>query len=92
MFQTAGQPGRALEAYQVAMQAFPHDAALYVAAADAAFTLGRPALADSLLERANRICFRCSGALRVQARSARGRGDGPTADSLEGRAIRWDRP
>jgi len=92
MFQNARQPARALEAYRVSMQTFALDASVYVAAADAAYTLGRPALADSMLGLANQVCFRCAGALRVQARSARGRGDTATADSLDARAAQLDKP
>jgi hypothetical protein len=86
MFQSARQPERALEAYRVAMGAFPSDVTLYMAAADAAYTIGQPLLADSMLGAANRLCFRCSGGLRVEARAARSRGDSATADSLEARA------
>jgi hypothetical protein len=39
-----------------------------------------------MLGAANRLCFRCSGGLRVEARAARSRGDSATADSLEARA------
>jgi hypothetical protein len=92
MFQTARDPGRAFMAYRSALKAFDQDAAVYVAAADAAFTLHDPRGADSLLERANRICFRCSGLLRHQAASARARGDSATADSLFARARMLDQP
>ena len=46
----------------------------------------RPALADSLLQRAEQLCFRCSGYYRFQAGAARSRGDAATADSLLARA------
>jgi len=91
MFQNARQPAGALAAYRLSIQTYPLDAAVYVAAADAAFTLGQVALADTMLDLANRICFRCSGQLRVQARSARSRGDGATADSLDARAALLER-
>ena len=52
----------------------------------------RPALADSLLELANRICFRCTGAIRVQAAAARARGDTATADSMLARARLLEQP
>ena len=86
MYQTFSDPEHALRAYRTAIAIFDRDANTFVAAADAAFTLQRPALADSMLERANRICFRCTGALRVQAGAARSRGDTTTADSLLARA------
>lgn len=91
MFQSARRPAAALDAYRAAIRAFPLDGGVYIGAADAAFTVGQPAAADSMLAAANRICFRCSGALRVQARSARARGDTATADSLEARAALLDR-
>ncbi len=90
MYQTLRDPEHALRAYRTSLAIFDRDANTYVAAADAAFTLGRPALADSMLEGANRICFRCTGALRVQAGAARARGDSATSDSLLARARRLD--
>lgn len=92
MHQSARDPGRALIAYRNALKGFKDDPAIYVAAADAAFTLKQPALADSMLERANRLCFRCSGSLRVQATSALARGDSATADSLFARARLLEQP
>lgn len=86
LFQTVRDPGRALGAYRVALQAFDRDANVYVGAADAAYTLQQEAVADSLLGMANRFCFRCTGALRVQASSARQRGDTATAAWLLERA------
>jgi hypothetical protein len=91
IYQNARRPAAALDAYRAALRIFP-DASVYVAAADAAFTLDQPTVADSMLEGANRLCFRCSGALRVQARSARGRGHVNPADSHEARAARQDVP
>ena len=90
MYQTLADPEHALRAYRTAIAIFDRDANTFVAAADAAFTLQRPALADSMLERANRICFRCTGALRVQAEAARARGDSATADSMLARARRLE--
>ncbi len=55
---------------------------MFIAGADAAFTLGRPRLADTLLVRAEQLCFRCSGYYRTQALAARSRGDSAVADSL----------
>lgn len=82
MFQTAKDPARALEAYRVALQAFDRDPNVYVAAADAAYTLGQKAAAESLLATA----YWYSGAARVQASSARQRGDTATATWLLERA------
>jgi len=52
LYQSRGEAARALDALRIATRTFDRDPALYVAGADAAFTLGRPALADSLLQRA----------------------------------------
>ena len=90
MFQSARDPARALDGYQKAVQIFDRDPTVFVGAADAAFTLGRPALADLLLTRANQLCFRCVGYLRFQAQAARSRGDAAVADSLLARARAWE--
>jgi hypothetical protein len=90
MYQMARDPEHALRAYRTAIAIFDRDANTYIAAADAAFTLQRPVLADSMLEFANRICFRCTGALRLQGAAARARGDIGTADSLLARARRLE--
>ncbi len=89
-FQNARDPVRALDAYRHAVAIFDRDPSVFVGAADAAFTLGRPGLADSLLARADRLCLRCGDYLRVQARAARSRGDTATADWLVTRAQTWD--
>ena len=88
LLQSRGDAERALEAYHTAVRIYDRDPTLFVGAADAAFTLGRPALADSLLTRAEQLCFRCSGYLRFQAEAARSRGDTTTADSLRAWADR----
>ena len=86
MYQRRGDAAQALERFGIATRAFDGDAAVYVASADAAFKLGRPALADSLLTHAEQICFHCSGLYRTQALAARARGDSAVADSLLKRA------
>lgn len=82
LYQSHRDPDRALDAIRIATRAFDRDPSLYVSGADAAFTLGRPELADSLLEKAERLCHRCSGYYRTQALAARARGDSAVADSL----------
>jgi protein O-mannosyl-transferase len=91
LLQSAGQPAKALAGYQAAVHIYDRDPSIYVAAADAAFTLGRSALADSLLMRANQLCFRCTGYLETEAIAARSRGDHTAADSLLGWVPRWER-
>jgi len=54
--------------------------------------VGRPRLADSLLARAEQVCFRCLGNYRIQVASARVRGDSAVADSLLARMRRLGGP
>jgi len=82
IFQSHRQPERALAALRNAAQTYDRDPTLFIAGADAAFTLGRPGLADSLLMRAEQLCYRCPGYYRTQALAARSRGDSAIADSL----------
>jgi len=82
IYQSHRQPARALGALREAMKIYDRDPTLYIAGADAALTLGWPALADSLLSRAQQLCYRCSGYYRTQALAARSRGDSAVADSL----------
>lgn len=92
MYQNARQPARALDAYRRSIALYPQDAAVFVAAADAAYTLGHTEVADTMLALANQTCFRCTGMLRVQARAARMRGDSAAADSLVAAARRLEQP
>ena len=82
LLQSARQPERALEAYRQAARIFDRDPGVFVAAADAAITLGRLALADSLLLRAAALCPGCDGLYHFQAVAARARGDSATAAAL----------
>jgi hypothetical protein len=82
IYQSHRQPAQALRALQEATKIYDRDPTLFVAAADAAITLGRPRLADTLLLQAERMCSRCPGYLRTQALAARTRGDSAVADSL----------
>jgi hypothetical protein len=80
----------ALGAFGNALSIYQRDASVFVGAADAAFTLGRPGLADSLLALADGVCYHCTGLYRVQAGAARSRGDVAAAESLLARARRWE--
>lgn len=86
IYQSHRQPERALAELRIAMRTYDRDPTLFIAGADAAFTLGRPALADSMIVRAEQLCFRCAGSYRTQALAARSRGDSAVADSLMARA------
>jgi protein O-mannosyl-transferase len=82
LYQSHRQPERALAALRIAMRTYDRDPTLFIAGADAALTLGQSHLADSLLARAEQLCYRCSGSYRTQALAARSRGDSAVADSL----------
>jgi hypothetical protein len=82
IFQSHRQPARALDALRYAARIYDRDPSLFIAGADAALTLGQSRLADSLLARAEQLCFRCQGSYRTQALAARSRGDSAVADSL----------
>ena len=82
LYQSHREPDRALAALRIAARTYDRDPTLFIAGADAAFTLGRPRLADSLLARAEQLCYRCAGYYRTQAFAARSRGDSSVADSL----------
>jgi Flp pilus assembly protein TadD len=82
------QNEKALESFRHATQLYQLDQRVYLAAADAAFTLQRPALADSLLQQADEICPHCPASYANQAGAARLRGDSASADSIDAHAAR----
>jgi len=82
IYQSHRQPAQALGALREAAKIYDRDPTLFVAAADAAITLGRPRLADTLLLQAELLCSHCPGYYRTQALAARSRGDSTVADSL----------
>ncbi len=82
----ARQTDKALASFLHATELYQHDQRVYIAAADAAFTLQRPALADSLLQIADRICPQCPASYANQVGAARLRGDSASADSLAAHA------
>jgi len=76
------QPEKALQAFDAAQRIYTGLPWLYMAGADAAFTLGRSSLADAMLARLNFLCAHCEYYFRFEAMSARARGDSAVADSL----------
>lgn len=76
------QPARALEAFRVSTGLYDRVPAVYLQGADAAFTLGRPQLADTLLTRMEQLCERCLFYYRYEAATALVRGDTAVADSF----------
>src|SRR2546428_739769 len=81
LLQASRNPARALEYYRTALAIYDRDSRLFIGAADAAFALGRSALADSLLERARQLCGPCAVNYSNQANAARARGDSAVANS-----------
>jgi len=81
---------RALDAFGRSGEIYRRDARIYIAAADAAFALGRYVTADSLLALADGACQRCVVAYRNQAGAAELRGAQVAADSLRAHARRLE--
>lgn len=92
IYLSQGQPGRALEAFQVATSLYDRVPTVYVEGAYAAFKLGRSRLADSLLSRLEQLCDRCSYYYQFEATTARAWGDTAVAESLLARMRRRDGP
>jgi hypothetical protein len=87
LYLNSRQPQRALEAFQLATRIYDRTLPwLYVTGAEAAFRVGRPALADSLLGRLERACVRCEHYYQYEAGAALARGDTAGADTLLARA------
>lgn len=84
----ARETDKALAAFLRSTELYSRDQRVYLAAADAAFTLKRPTLADSLLRIADRICPQCPASYANQESAARLRGDSASADSLQAHAAR----
>jgi predicted Zn-dependent protease len=76
------QPQKALQAFDAAQRIYRGNPWLYASGADAAFALGRPPLADSMLARLTFLCAHCAYYLRYEAVMARARGDSAVAESL----------
>jgi len=86
------QPEKALAAFRIAERIYDKMPWIYVTGADAAFMLGRPSTADSLLAKLDELCYRCEHYYRFEAGAALARGDTATADSLVARANKIMRP
>jgi hypothetical protein len=83
-----GRPVEALEASRVATSIYDRVPPVFLQGADAAFTLGMPRLADSLLARMEQLCDRCQFYYQYEAGVALARGDTAVADSFLVRARR----
>lgn len=82
LLQANGAPRRALEDYRRAFAIYDRDPRSLFGAADAAFALRDPALADSLLAETAPLCGACRAHYLSQAAVALARGDSAVAESL----------
>ncbi len=82
------EPVKALAAFRKADSIFDKVPPTFLQGADAAFAVGQPRLADSLLTRMEQLCYRCLSYYRYEAGTALARGDTAVADSLLERARR----
>jgi len=93
MYLTGHQPAKALEAYRRATEIYDVTLPwLQIQGAEAAFATGRHALADSLLDRVDRVCQPCDFYYRYESSVARARGYPAAADSFAARVGRAPDP
>jgi len=76
------QPAKALEAFRQSTAIFDRVPPVFLQGADAAFAVGQPRLADSLLARMEQLCYRCLYYYQYEAGTALARGDSAVADSI----------
>ncbi len=89
LYLNSHQPERALEAFERSTAIYDQTLPwLYVTGAEAAFAIGRTAVADSLLQRLERACVRCEHYYQYEAVAALARGYTAFADTLLARAQR----
>ena len=85
MYLTGHQPVKALEAYRAATAIYDVTLPwLQIQGAEAAWATGQAVLADSLLDRVDKVC-KCDGFYRYEASVARARGYPTAADSFAAR-------
>jgi hypothetical protein len=88
LYLNAHQPAKAVGAYRLAASIYDRLPWLYMWGADAALTDGNRSLADSALERLERLCNRCDYYYRFEANAARARGDTDVASAIMARLPR----
>lgn len=76
------QPAKALGAFREATAIFDRVPPVFLQGADAAFAVGQPQLADSLLDRMEQLCYRCLYYYQYEAGTALARGDTAVAESI----------
>jgi hypothetical protein len=85
----AGHLDRSLAYLRISVTQCTTDPRPFYSAADIAKTLHQPALADSMLARADALCARCTAYYERRAERARMRGDTATARWLLDRTKAW---
>jgi len=89
MYLTGHQPAKALEAYRAATAIYDVTLPwLQIQGAEAAWEMGQAALADSLLDRVDRVCRPCDFFYRYESSVARARSYPVAADSFAARVGR----
>ncbi len=92
MYLTGHQPAKALEAYRRATEIYNVTLPwLQIQGAEAAWETGQAVLADSLLDRVDKVC-KCDGFYRYESSVARARGYPTAADSFAARAGKAPHP
>jgi hypothetical protein len=86
------QPAHALDAFRQSTAIFDRVPPVFLQGADAAFAVGKPQLADSLLDRMEQLCYRCLYYYQYEAGTAVARGDTAVAESILVRLRRLSGP
>jgi len=86
------RPQQALAAFRDATAIFDRVPPVFLQGADAAFAVGQPRLADSLLDRMEQLCYRCLYYYQYEAGTALARGDTAVAESILVRLRRLSGP
>jgi hypothetical protein len=86
------RPQEALAAFRDATAIFDRVPPVFLQGADAAFAVGQPRLADSLLDRMEQLCYRCLYYYQYEAGTALSRGDSAVAESILVRLRRLSGP
>src|SRR6266480_1127510 len=93
LYLTRHQPAKTLDEYRRATEIYDVTLPwLQIQGAEAAFATGQPALADSLLDRVDKVCRLCDMFHRYESSVARARGYPVAADSFAARVGRAPDP
>ncbi|HXJ31474.1 MAG TPA: hypothetical protein VNG35_12585 [Gemmatimonadales bacterium] len=92
IYLTDHEPAKALDAFRLSTAIFDRVPPVFLQGADAAFAVGQPRLADSLLDRMEQLCYRCLYYYQYEAGTAVARGDTAVAESILVRLRRLSGP